>query len=42
MPPATSTTAMGPILNQGQEGRLAIVIDESGKVTWQPNLTAPQ
>jgi len=29
----------GPQLDEGQEGRLTIAIDPSGKVTWQPSLT---
>lgn len=30
----------GPVLNQGQEGHLAIVIQPNGEVSWQPQLTA--
>jgi hypothetical protein len=29
----------GPELQEGQEGRLTIAIDPTGKVAWQPNLT---
>lgn len=29
----------GPVLNEGQEGSLAVTI-EAASVTWQPNLTA--
>jgi len=32
----------GPILKQGQEGTLAIVIQPGGGVSWQPSLTNPQ
>jgi hypothetical protein len=30
----------GPVLNQGQEGHLTIVIGPSGEVSWQPQLTS--
>jgi hypothetical protein len=29
----------GPVLNQGQEGRIVITIDGAQQVTWQPSLT---
>ncbi len=32
----------GPILTQGQEGHLAIVIQPTGQVSWQPSLTSLQ
>lgn len=32
----------GPELNQGQEGRLTIVLDPRGQVRWEPTLTAPK
>jgi hypothetical protein len=32
----------GPILNQGQEGTLGIVIQPNGAVSWQPSLTSPK
>jgi hypothetical protein len=32
----------GPMLNQGQEGALGILIQPSGEVSWQPSLTSPQ
>ncbi len=32
--------ADGPQLNQGQEGRLNIVIQPTGEVAWQPQLTS--
>ncbi len=30
----------GPVLNQGQEGHLIIIVQPSGKVSWQPQLTS--
>ncbi len=33
-------SADGPDLNQGQEGQLTIVIQPSGEVGWQPQLTS--
>jgi hypothetical protein len=32
----------GPVLNQGQEGHLTIVLQPNGEVSWQPSLTSPQ
>jgi len=32
----------GPVLNQGQEGMLGIVIQPNGEVNWRPSLTSPQ
>lgn len=31
--------AVGPELDEGQEGTLVITIDETGKVNWAPSLT---
>jgi hypothetical protein len=33
-----TVTATGPILDEGQQGGLVIVIDGAGKVTWTENL----
>ena len=35
-------TAGGPELHEGEEGHLTVVVDEAGKVSWQPALTTPK
>jgi hypothetical protein len=34
--------SVGPILTQGQEGRLAIVVSPTSQVSWAPKLTNPK
>jgi hypothetical protein len=35
-------TVDGPELHEGEEGHLAVVVDATGKVSWQPALTTPK